>query len=128
MNAAMGSLFRAVDLNPDAAFAHYLLGLAYYKIAMYKDAEASLLRALELEDRLSIARLVLAEVHIRLHESPNALKQLRLYVDENPDASNAALVQHIISRLEAAIEAGKKSQNQARFVGINHDDQERGNR
>jgi tetratricopeptide (TPR) repeat protein len=105
LNTAMDHLLKALDLNPDAPFAHYLLGVAYYRGAMYEDAEDSLLRALELEDRLGIARLILAEVYIRIQELPNALTQLRKYLDENPDASNLSQVRQVSTRLEAALGA-----------------------
>jgi tetratricopeptide (TPR) repeat protein len=109
LNAAMGSLLRAIDLNPDAAFAHYLLGVTYSRAALYEDAEERLLRALELEDRLSAARLMLAEVYIQIQEWPNALTQLQVYLDENPDASNVTQVRHVRSRIEAALNAEEKA-------------------
>jgi Flp pilus assembly protein TadD len=109
INAAMGSLLRAIELNPDAAFAHYLLGVMYSRSALYEDAEECLLRALELEDRLSAARLVLADVYIQIQEWPNALTQIQVYLDENPDASNVTQVRQVSSRIEAALNAEEKA-------------------
>jgi tetratricopeptide (TPR) repeat protein len=105
----MSNLLRALQLNPDAAFAHYLLGVAYYRAGMYEDAEDSLLQAHQLENRLSIARLVLAEVYIQIQELPAALTQLRAYLDENPDASNVSQVRHVSSQLEAVLNAEEKN-------------------
>jgi len=91
---ARAALIEAIRIAPDAAFAHYLLGVTYHKLGMYQDSERSFLRALDLEGRLQDARLGLANVYIRLQNWSAAFAELNLYLKENPKAAGReAIVQ-----------------------------------
>jgi cytochrome c-type biogenesis protein CcmH/NrfG len=80
-------LLQAVQTNPDAAFAHYLLGVTYYRSASNGEAERSLRRALELEPRLGDARLALVNVYLRAGNWSAVLAELDSYLKENPRAA-----------------------------------------
>jgi tetratricopeptide (TPR) repeat protein len=93
LDQSLDSLEAAVKIKPDAAFAYYLMGIAYYRSAFYEDAEDNLKRSLLLEPRLAYARLALANVYMRLYEWPDALKQLDAYLEENPRAPGRAEIE-----------------------------------
>jgi len=84
LNEALGSLYGAVKLKPDAAFAHYLLGVTYYRSAFYEDAEDHLKRSLSLAPELLDARLALANVYVKMQEWSNVIAQLDAYLAANP--------------------------------------------
>jgi tetratricopeptide (TPR) repeat protein len=86
LNQALGSLLEAVALNPRAAFGYYLLGVTYHESSLYEDAEDNLIRSMEIEPRLSIARLALANVYIRIEDWPRALSQINAYLSESQDS------------------------------------------
>jgi tetratricopeptide (TPR) repeat protein len=88
LDDARDALQSALLVNPEAAFGHYLLGVANHKAALYSDAKKNLVRALELEPKLGSARLALANVHMRLQDWPAALLQLDTYLKENPQAAD----------------------------------------
>jgi Flp pilus assembly protein TadD len=95
------ALLEAVRLTPDAAFAHYLLGVAHYKTGFYSEAQKNLLRALELEPKLGVARLALANVHLRLQDWSAALLQMEAYLKENPDAPDREQIRAKSEQVEA---------------------------
>jgi tetratricopeptide (TPR) repeat protein len=75
----------AVKVNSRSGPAFFSLGIALYKAAMLDRAETALRRALELAPKLSTARLVLANVYLKLQRYDNTLEQLNKYIFENPD-------------------------------------------
>jgi cytochrome c-type biogenesis protein CcmH/NrfG len=84
LNEARNVLSQAIQMSPDAAFAHYLLGVTYQKSASNREAETSLRRALELEPRLADAHLGLVNLYIRTNNWPAVLAELDIYLKENP--------------------------------------------
>jgi Tfp pilus assembly protein PilF len=103
LNQALGSLLEAVELNPHAAFGYYLLGVTYYESSLYEDAEENLIRSMEIEPRLSIARLALANVYIRIEEWPRALSQINDYLSENPNSSDRSQILALHARIEGLL-------------------------
>lgn len=104
LDQALDNLEAALKLKPNTAFAHYLLGVAFYKSAFYEDAEDNLKRALLLEPRLAHARLALANVYIRMQEWPNAIMQLDVYLTENPRSEDRAQVEATRSKIAQRME------------------------
>lgn len=86
LEAARDAFLQAIKLDPGKAFGHYLLGVAYYKLALYDKAEGSLIQALEREPTLGLAHLALANVYIRTESWSRALAQIDAYIKENPRA------------------------------------------
>jgi tetratricopeptide (TPR) repeat protein len=93
LHDARKALLEAVQLSPEAAFGHYLLGVANYKTALYGEAQKHLVRALELEPKLGTARLALANLHLRLQDWSAALLQMEAYLKENPNATDREQIQ-----------------------------------
>jgi Flp pilus assembly protein TadD len=100
LNQAITVLQDAVRLEPDSSMAHYLLGNATYRFALYEEAETHLKRALEI-DGMAAARLMLANLYARLEKWDEALVQLDAYLAENPKAANRAEVEQVRAKLEA---------------------------
>lgn len=84
LNEALSNLNAAMKLNPNAPFAHYLLGVTYYKSALFEDAEDSLKHSLKLAPELLEAHLALANLYVRIQEWPNAIAQLDAYLAASP--------------------------------------------
>jgi tetratricopeptide (TPR) repeat protein len=100
LHQAREILQQAVRISPDAAFAHYLLGVTHYKLCLYSDAIRNLERALELEPKLQNARLAAANVHIRLQEWSAALRELDMYLKQNPNAPDREQILATHSQIE----------------------------
>jgi len=108
-------LLRAIEISPGMAFARYLLGVAYYKLGRYSDAETSLMRALQMEPKIADTRLALANVYIRVQDWANALDQLDTYLKDNPRAPNRERVVETRARVErVAHQNGKSTKPESR--------------
>lgn len=105
------ALRRAVELDPQIAFAHYLLGVAYYKAGRFSDAEKSLTNALELDPQLGPIRLALANLYTRVQNFPAALAQLDAYLKENPRAPDRDRVIEARREIEQRNAAGKAARD-----------------
>ena len=88
LEKARALLLKAIELNANAGFARYLLGVTYYRLGQYGDSENSLNRALELEPALSVIRLALANVYMRVQDWSKAILSLDRYLKENPKAAD----------------------------------------
>jgi tetratricopeptide (TPR) repeat protein len=74
---AVGDLRRAIDLKPDWAEAHYLLGSALFIQRDLNGARAEITRALEIDGQLLEARKVLARIHSMAGEHELAAEEGR---------------------------------------------------
>jgi tetratricopeptide (TPR) repeat protein len=81
-------LAQAIQIRPQASFAHYLLGIVAFKSADYAKAEESLNRALNIEPRLRWARLALANLYMREAQWKKALAELDAYLEAFPKVLN----------------------------------------
>jgi tetratricopeptide (TPR) repeat protein len=99
LNKALQALQQAVELNPAAVFAYYLMGVTYHRAALYEDAEDNLMRSIELEPRLADARLALANVYIRIHDWPRALSQIDAYLKHPFRVSDLEQIQKTRSQI-----------------------------
>jgi len=103
LNEALGSLLDAVDLNPHAAFAYYLLGITYYESSLFEDAEDNLRRAMEVEPRMTFTRLALANVYVRIQDWPSALSELDAYLETNPDGDDRSRIEHLYAQIQGVL-------------------------
>jgi len=72
---AITSLKRALDLSPDDARMHYLLGAEHAQIGLYDRAVEELAKAVELDPKLTTARFQLGLIHLtsgRLEQAERA--------------------------------------------------------
>jgi tetratricopeptide (TPR) repeat protein len=103
---ARSFLLEAIDLRPEASFAHYLLGIVAYRTSSDTNAEQSFRRALDIEPRLRWARLGLANLYIRQRKWESALAELDAYLEDFPNALNGPEVeaarQRVVEQLIAA--------------------------
>jgi tetratricopeptide (TPR) repeat protein len=104
LNEALGSLLTALDLNPKAAFAYYLLGVTYYECSLFEDAEDNLKRAMEVEPRITFARLALVNVYMRIRDWPSALLELDAYLAANPDNDDRARIENLYAKIEGVLD------------------------
>jgi Flp pilus assembly protein TadD len=105
-----GSFQKAADLleeairrNPGSASAHYYLGAALYKTAVYDRAESMLHRALELDANMSEVQLLLVNVYTKQRRYNEALEQVTRYLDKNPKSPQRADLERIKGQLEKAV-------------------------
>jgi Flp pilus assembly protein TadD len=97
---------QAVKANSRSAPAFLNLGMALYKAAMLDRAETALRRALELAPKMANARLLLANVYLKLQRYDSSLEQLDKYIAENPKGSQLAAVHQLRDQLLKAKEVG----------------------
>lgn len=110
LDSARKVLLRAVELSPDAAFAHYLLGVTYYKCGEFSDAEKSLVHALELEPQLATVHVALANVYVQAQNWSKAVASLDLYLKENPHGTDREAAVEMRKRIEQlTAQAGARS-------------------
>lgn len=86
LDDAAQALRSAIDVRPDWAEAHFLLGTALRLTGQRSAARTELARALEIDASLLEARRVLAEVHADLGEHEYAVEEGRRYLQKKPDA------------------------------------------
>jgi len=84
LGEAAQALRSAIDMRPDWAEAHFLLGTALSLTGERTAARTELARALEIDASLSEARRVLADVHAELGEHAYAVEEGRRYLEEHP--------------------------------------------
>src|SRR5262245_48733548 len=83
---AIQALRSAIDVRPNWAEAHFLLGTALRLTGQRSAARTELARALEIDASMLEARRVLAEVHADLGEHEYAVEEGRRYLQKKPDA------------------------------------------
>jgi tetratricopeptide (TPR) repeat protein len=83
-----------------SALGFFQLGVAYYQLNSLQVAESYLKKALELDsDHTHPIRLELANLYLKRGEVPSATAQLTAFLQENPDAPQAAQVRKTLQRL-----------------------------
>ncbi|HEY5658094.1 MAG TPA: tetratricopeptide repeat protein [Myxococcota bacterium] len=85
---AIQALRGAIDVKPDWAEAHFLLGTALAAGGERTAARTELARALDLDKSLLEARRVLADVHAALGEHEYAIEEGRRYLKVKPDSAS----------------------------------------
>jgi tetratricopeptide (TPR) repeat protein len=86
---ALSRIRKQIEIAPDQAGLHYLLGLACFRKADWDQAEQSLIKALELQPGMTAAYLVLSQVYVATHKDDQALARIEkaLSVSSNDVAS-----------------------------------------
>ena len=96
LNKALENLNKALEIQPGSPLAHYLCGIVYYVTGFDEESESHLKTAITNGGRtMAIARLVLADIHMRLKEWDGVVVQLDDYLDEYPLASNRIRVRSV---------------------------------
>jgi tetratricopeptide (TPR) repeat protein len=108
LDDALDILEEAIRMRPLAPMAHYYLGAANYKSSFYEEAEAALKRAHELDPRLGITRLMLANVYMKQQRWDDVLDQLESYLKDNPKASDRAAITQMRDTILKGLESVQK--------------------
>jgi tetratricopeptide (TPR) repeat protein len=111
LDQALDALEEAVKLNPRSAMAYFLLGQANYRSDFLEEAETAFKKAHDLDPRLSAARLMLANVYVKLQKWDDVLENLDAYLKENPKATDRASVEQMRARIAQNSESANHSPN-----------------
>jgi tetratricopeptide (TPR) repeat protein len=93
----------AIDRDPFSGPAYLRLGAALYKLGELEEAEIALLRALELSPELGDARLMLVNVYVRQLKFDEALIQVDLFREANPDSPYATALAETRLQIESQL-------------------------
>lgn len=80
---------KLLEKSPDSAAFHFQLGLLLTRIRDFKGAQQSFERVLEIDPRIQRARFLLAVVLFEQADFENCVNQLRVYLDNQPDNTEA---------------------------------------
>ncbi len=90
----------AVRIMPDDSLAHAQLGLNYYFLGNYANAEKYLKQAIALDpSHFSFPQLPLANIYLRKNDSVSALRLLEQFLTLHPDAKQAPAIRKQIEYL-----------------------------
>ena len=96
---------RAIALDRNDADSQVLLAALYMRQADYAKAEPYAKRAAEIQPDLASAHLILGKILVAKKQPENALRELKLAVAENPDASTYYLLATVLRQLGRTHEA-----------------------
>jgi tetratricopeptide (TPR) repeat protein len=99
LDKALDALEEAVKLNPRSAMGYFLLGQANYRSDFLQEAEAAFKKSHEIDPHMSAARLMLANVYVKLQKWEDVLENLDAYLKENPKAADRANVEQMRARI-----------------------------
>jgi tetratricopeptide (TPR) repeat protein len=99
LSLALENIRRALALKPSSAVAHCLAGTAYARSSLEADAETSFKQALELDNEMPAARLMLACLYMRQKKWTDSLENLGTYLEDHPFAEDRVLVKSLISEI-----------------------------
>jgi tetratricopeptide (TPR) repeat protein len=100
---AVGYLLEAARLDPGSARIAYYLGSALYKNSDYDEAEEALFVAMDSAPRMDGARLTLINVYVQQQRHEEALEQIALYLEANPETPERESLEQARSTIEAVM-------------------------
>jgi tetratricopeptide (TPR) repeat protein len=103
LDDAIDVLNSALKIKPDAAFAYYLLGIAYTRAAAYTKAEENLRKAIEIESRLRWARIALGHLYMKQNKWKEALAEFEAYLTDYKRVSNRKEVEETRNKIAARV-------------------------
>jgi Flp pilus assembly protein TadD len=107
LDQALDSLEEAVKLNPRSALAYFLLGQANYRSDFFEEAEVAFKKTLELDPHMVAARLMLANVYVKLEKWNDVIENIDAYLKDNPKAADRASVEQMRARIIKSMQAAK---------------------
>jgi len=96
-------LEKALDLNPLDPRTNLYLGTALYRVGTLGRAESLLLNALALDGMMYEARLTLLNIYMHQERYKDALKQITVYLEENPNAPQRQQIEKLKIQIEDAL-------------------------
>jgi tetratricopeptide (TPR) repeat protein len=107
LDQALDSLEEAVKLNPRSAVGYFLLGQANYQSSFFEEAETAFKKTLDLDPHISSARLMLANVDVKLERWDDVLANIDAYLKENPKAADRPSVEQMRARIVKSMQTAK---------------------
>ena len=107
LDQALDSLEEAVKLNPRSAIGYFLLGQANYQSSFFEEAETAFKKTLDLDPHISSARLMLANVDVKLERWDDVLANIDAYLKESPKATDRAAVEQMRARIVKSMQTAK---------------------
>ncbi len=96
-------LSEAVRLGNTSPDVYFMLGTSYYKLGQLDLAEASLRRALDIDEGIGKAHLQLYNVYMKSQLPKKALAEAETYLKEYPDAQDRDYVQSMVDKAAPAV-------------------------
>jgi tetratricopeptide (TPR) repeat protein len=93
---ALSTLERAIELRPESAIAHCLVGSAHAKANSPEEAEKHFKIALELDGNFAAPRLMLASLYLRQQNWAEAVENLETYLKDFPSSQDRFIVKKML--------------------------------
>ena len=98
---ALSTLRRAIELRPTSAIAYCLFGSAHVKANLLDEAETHFKRALELDEDLGAAQLMLASLYMKRQDWAAAVETLQTYLSDFPFAEDRSILKKMLENARA---------------------------
>lgn len=97
-------LTRATELSPEDAALHYNAGAVLVQVGRVEEGIALIEQAIVIRPEFPIAHKNLGYAYLRVEKYAEAIEMLETYLEQSPDAADAADVQGMIEAIRAQIE------------------------
>ena len=111
LDRALDVLEEAVKINPRSSLGHLFLGQANYRSDFLEEAEAAFKKAYDIDQRLNVAQLMLANVYVRLQRWQDVIDVLDAYLKGNPKAADRASVEEMRARIVKTLQAANEERS-----------------
>jgi len=98
---ALETLERVLRIKPTSALAYCLSGAAHARVNAFEAAEMNFKRALELDEQLAAARLMLANLYIHHGDWEAGAENLTVYLQDFPYSSDWFVVRKMLNNVMA---------------------------
>jgi tetratricopeptide (TPR) repeat protein len=104
---ALSTLEKAIEIRPQSAIAHCLVGSAHAKANSPAEAEKHFKIALELDADLVAARLMLASLYLRQENWEEAVERLEAYLQDFPSSQDRSIVKRMLEDARSKARASR---------------------
>jgi tetratricopeptide (TPR) repeat protein len=101
-DAAAHEIDEATKRQPDSAYVEFLQGSLYSHTGHPDQAEKSLQKAIELDPKMSQARLQLVNLYLQEKRNSDAISELEAYLKAFPDAPLSPKARDLLKKLQAS--------------------------
>jgi tetratricopeptide (TPR) repeat protein len=104
---ALSTLQKAIEIRPQSAIAHCLVGSAHAKANSPEEAEKHFKLALELDADFPAARLMLASLYLRNQNWGEAVESLETYLKDFPNSQDRSVVKKMLEDARSKARASR---------------------
>jgi len=104
---ALSTLDKAIEIRPQSAIAHCLVGSVHAKANSPEEAEKHFKLALELDADLGAARLMLADLYLRHENWDEAVQSLETYLQDFPSSQDKSIVKRMLEGARTKAQASR---------------------